>query len=423
MTKIFKLNNGINAVLGEMPFVRSIAFGIWVGNGSRNETLSQNGISHFIEHMLFKGTPARDAKTIADEIDGIGGQFNAYTTKEYTCYYTRTLDTNFDKALDLMSDIFLNSKFDEEDISKESSVICEEISMYEDAPEELCYDLLENAVFDGSPLGLSVLGTKETICSFKTEDFKTYTKNNYRADNIVIGACGNFVTSEILSKFEKYFGGVTPAPAAVLPPSNFKRAFVTREKDIDQLHLNLGFRSLPADPETSYPLSVLSTIFGGGMSSRLFQTLREEHSLCYSVYSYVSSYSDTGVFSLYAALNPSQTLEAARLMLAEIDRLETDKITKEQLERAKEQLKSNYVLSLENSASRLGSLARPLLLFGKISEPDEVLAKISKITLDDVYGLSREIFNREYMSVAAVGSPDGLDALTREFEKEIYYEN
>lgn len=410
MLNTLKLDNSITVILEEMPSIRSIAFGVWVKNGSRNENLSVNGISHFIEHMLFKGTEKRTAKMIADEMDSVGGQLNAYTSKEFTCYYTRTLDSHFDTALDVIADMILNSKFDNADIAKERNVILEEINMYEDSPEESVHDILEYNVFNKATLGFSVLGTPESISSFDTDIMMEYYLSNYHQDNIVIAVAGNFKSSEIIEKINGRLGQFKREFKYVYPvfETEFNKSIVTKEKDIEQVHISMGFPGIRIGTEDSYPLSALNTIFGGGMSSRLFQTIREEHGLSYAVYSYNSSYMDCGIYSVYAALNLNQTHEVIRLVLGEINRLYTDKISEDQLAKTKEQLKSNYIMSLENSSSRMSGLGRSQLLLGRVLTPEETISKIDAVSIDDIYRIADKIFNMEKLSISAVGNTSGL---------------
>jgi len=387
-----------------IPFVRSVSFGVWVRTGSRNEKPELNGISHFIEHMLFKGTEKRTAMDIADTMDAVGGQLNAFTSKEYTCYFTRTLDTHFDIALDVLSDMFFCSKFDQAEIDKERGVIMEEISMYEDTPEDLAVDLLQFKSFPNNPLGMSILGTQETISSFTREKFKDFMAAKYAPKNVVIAVAGNINEDEVLEKITAAFGNYTGAQdvdeeiTAVYTPG-----FSLREKDIEQVHLCMGMPGIKSGIDESYALAAVNTILGGGMSSRLFQKIREEHGLVYSVYSYNASYYDTGIFLVYAALNPDNVYDVLKLISQEIRGMFTDKISAEQLSKAKEQLKSNFLLSLENAASRMNSIGRTLLMMDKIITPDELVEKIDAISMDAFYDVCEKIFKLDRISLSLVG--------------------
>lgn len=404
MIKVTHLPNGVRVVTEAIPFVRSVSFGVWVKNGSRNETPENNGISHFIEHMFFKGTDKRSAPEIADTMDAVGGQLNAFTSKEYTCYFTRTLDTHFDVALDVLSDMFFNSKFNAADIEKERGVILEEISMYEDTPEDLAVDLLQFQTFPQNPLGMSILGTPETLATFNEDNLKKFTAARYSPENVVIAVAGNIDEKEVLEKITVAFGGYDGTPdifqekeAAYTPGFSF------REKDIEQLHLCMGFPGIKSGMDESYALAAVNTIFGGGMSSRLFQKIREEHGLVYSVYSYNASYRDTGVFLVYAALNPDNVHEVLELISQEVRGMFTNKITAEQLSKAKEQLKSNFLLSLESAANRMNSIGRTLLMLNKVVTPDELVEKIDAIDMDAFFAMCEKIFKLDQMSLSLVG--------------------
>jgi len=401
---VHELPNGLRVVMESIPFVRSVSFGVWVRNGSRNETPEVNGISHFIEHMLFKGTEKRTALEIADVMDAVGGQLNAFTSKEYTCYFTRTLDTHFDVALDVLSDMFFNSKFDQAEIDKERGVILEEISMYEDTPEDLAVDLLQLHTYPQNPLGMSILGTPETISSFTEDKFRSFMKAKYAPKNVVIAIAGKINEQEVLEKITQAFGQYTgEADNCMEFETTYAPGFSLKEKDIEQVHLCMGFPGIKTGIDESYALAAVNTILGGGMSSRLFQKIREQHGLVYSVYSYNASYWDTGIFLVYAALNPTHVQDVLGLIAQEVRGMFTDKINNEQLSKAKEQLKSNFLLSLENAAGRMNSIGRTLLMLNKVITPDELVTKIDAIDLDGFYAVCDKIFKLDQMSLSLVG--------------------
>ena len=411
MFKTLTLPNGLQIVAEAIPFVRSVSFGIWVKNGSRNENKVNNGISHFIEHMLFKGTKTRTAKQIADEFDAIGGQLNAYTAKEMTCYYARVLDSHFLLAVDVLADMFFNSSFADEEIEKEKNVILEEISMNEDSPEDVAVELLQYNAYRNDSLGYAILGTEDTISSFDNIVFCDYFTKNYRPENTVIAIAGNFDFDYVCKIIEKYFSDFpvakpykTPQYSAVYQPCRVKR-----EKDVEQLHLCLAFPGTNIGADDIYQMTALNTLFGGGMSSRLFQNIREKHGLVYSIYSYNSGYIDTGIFTICAAMNPSQIKKAAELIVDEIKGLYTDRVTPEYLNKTKEQLKSNVLLSLENSSSRMTSLGRSQLLLGRIISPDDIIKKIDAVSVEGLYELIEKVFVIDKISVSAVGKVKNLD--------------
>jgi len=412
--KAHTLPGGLRVVTEAIPFVRSVSFGIWVRNGSRNESARQNGMSHFIEHMLFKGTGKRTATEIAETMDAVGGQLNAFTSKEYTCYFARTLDTHFDVALDVLTDMFFNSKFDEAEIEKERNVILEEINMYEDTPSDLAVDLLQYHTFQKNPLGKSILGEPNTITKFKRDSFMKYMGANYLPHNTVIAIAGNIDEQAVLDKisaaFADFKGGAKPKKVS---PTLYAPGFSLREKDIEQVHLALGFPGLRWTPsEEYYALAAVNTIFGGGMSSRLFQKLREERGLVYSVYSHNIGYADTGIFMIYAALNPAHLYDALGLITEEVRRMFTDRVTEGQLAKTREQLKSTTLLSLESTGSRMNSIGANLLMLDRVSTPDETVAKIDAITLDSLYAVCERVFKLDEMSLSLVGR--GVDELDGE---------
>jgi predicted Zn-dependent peptidase len=339
----------------------------------------------------------------------VGGQINAFTAKEHTCYYARTLDTHFDTMLDVLSDMFFHSRFEEAEVVKERNVILEEHNMYEDTPEDLVHDLLQNKIWLNNPLGQSILGTPETIASFDHACMKQYLLNQYRPDNTVIAVAGNLDEQEILEKITKAFGafGQATQPLCAISPAVYSPAFISREKDIEQAHLCVGFPGVASGSDDTYTLAAVNTIFGGGMSSRLFQKIREEKGLVYSVYSYNAGYVDAGVFTIYAALNPAQIYDVLKLVVEEIKGLFDNRVTPEQLARTKEQLKSNYLLSLESAANRMNSIGRTMLMLDKIITADELIEKIDAIDMDKFYEICERIFKLEQMSISLVGKNMG----------------
>ncbi|NLK97009.1 MAG: insulinase family protein [Epulopiscium sp.] len=411
MFRLKKLPNGVTIVSEKLPFVRSIALGIWVRNGSRHERIHESGISHFIEHMLFKGTKNRTSKQIADEMDRIGGQLNAYTTKEYTCYYFRALDNHIDQALDILTDMFLNSNFEEKEIEKEKGVILEEINMYEDSPEELVHDLMQKAVWEENPLGEPILGTTETIATFDHKTLKNFFNKRYRPENTVIAVAGNFDYDEMMDKIEQKFSNwdFNEKDDYEYTYPQYKAQILTKTKDIEQIHACLSFPGISSDSEDVYTLITLNTILGGGMSSRLFQKIREDRGLAYSVYSYPTNYNDTGLFTIYAGMNPSQTIEVLDLIIKEIQALKTNKIPPNDLSKTKEQLKSNYIMGLESTNSRMSSIGRSQLMLNKVRTPDEIIEKVDAVTEERVAVLIDKLFDFSNMSASIVGKLDSIN--------------
>lgn len=406
MVNIKKLDNGVRVVLEKIDYVRSISFGIWVRNGSRNEHTEYNGMSHFIEHMLFKGTENRTAKQIAEEMDAVGGQINAYTTKEYTCYHTRVLDKHFDRALDVMSDMFLHSRFAQKDIEKERNVIIEEINMYEDTPEELVHDTLQEAIWQGSSLGQPILGTVESISKFQTKDMKNFFENQYHTENTVISVAGHFDTEEMYTKLNKTLGQWKRKNDFVYYDTKtiYTPKVIKKEKDIEQVHLCIAFPSLERDHPQKYALAVFNTIFGGGMSSILFQKIREENGLTYTIYSYTSAYVDSGLFAIYGGMNPNQTEKVIQLIFDEIKLLKENKFPQKLIDITKEQIISNFIIGRESTVNLMTSSGASVLLRGFVQDTEEILQQIEKITVEDIQNVIEKIFVKENMSVSIVGN-------------------
>ncbi len=409
MYKKVILDNGIRVVYERIPFVRSISIGIWVGTGSRNENSTNNGISHFIEHMLFKGTNKRSAKEIAACIDNLGGQINAFTGKECTCFYTKTLDEHMDIAVDVLADMLFNSKFDKKDIDTEKRVILEEISMYEDSPEDLVHDLLSEAVWNGDPLGYPILGTKECLEDITRDRIIEYMEQMYTPQNIIISAAGNFDENHLIDTLTRYFGGWNRKGTVVTDYNavNFIPGKVVKEKDIEQVHLCLGFEGMEHGDKDLYSLLAVNNILGGGMSSRLFQKIREETGLVYSIYSYPSSYKRAGLFTIYAGMNPNHLDIVLELILDEIDILLKKGIDHDELAKSKEQLKGSYMLGLESTSSRMNSIGKSELLLGYIHTPEEILQKIEDVNMESVHNTINRIFDSKRMSMSLVGAMKG----------------
>ncbi|MCL1995227.1 MAG: insulinase family protein [Defluviitaleaceae bacterium] len=408
--EIIKLKNGVRVVMEHMPTLRSVCLGIWIKTGSRYETRSINGVSHFTEHMLFKGTKKRSAKDIADEMDAIGAQMNAYTTKEYTCYYARTLDEHFEKSIDVLSDMFFNSVFDPEEIEKEKNVILEEINMYEDTPDEVANDIMQHNVWVGYPLSYSVLGIKKSVNSFSSQTFIDYLKKRYTPKNIVIAVAGSFNKDNTLELVKQYFEGHQSKEDASSPgATTYTKSIATKEKDIEQLNIQLGFPGISINDESIYAMGALNTFFGGGMSSVLYQSIREKRGLAYSVYSYNSAYEDVGLFTIHASLVKDNAKEVLATVFEEIEKMKKNKITSEQLSKTKDQLKSYYILSLESSSSRMSNIGRSLIMLNRVLTPDQIIQRIDDITIDDFYRVFEQVLDPKKASLSVVGPIQNMD--------------
>lgn len=406
MYKKILLDNGLRLVYEKISYVRSVSVGIWVGTGSRNENTRNNGISHFIEHMLFKGTANRTAKEIAQCIDAIGGQINAFTGKECTCYYTKTLDTHLNISLEVLSDMLFNSNFASNDIKVEKKVVVEEIGMYEDTPEELVHDIFSETVWSGNSLGYPILGTQECIDGFSKKMINQYMEENYTPYNTVISVAGNFDEEQLIQSVNKYFGAWQSKKEYKdkFEPAQYCTDRAVREKDTEQVHLCMGFPGIEHGDDRIYSLLALNNIFGGGMSSRLFQKIREEKGLVYSIYSYPSTYKTAGLFMIYAGMNPECLQTVIDLTKKEIDLLIKKGISRDELDKSKEQLKGNFILGLESTSSRMNSIGKAELMLGRINTPEEVLEKMDRITMDNVREVIEMIFKYENLSMSAVGN-------------------
>jgi predicted Zn-dependent peptidase len=411
----YTLSNGLKVVAEKIPYVKSITVGVWFHVGSRNEDESNNGISHFIEHMLFKGTSSRNAKGIAETIENIGGQLNAFTGKECTCYYAKVLDSHLPIALDVLSDMVFNSNFDDKEMEKEKGVIGEEISMYEDSPEDLVHDIFSQRVFAGHPLGMPILGTHNTVSAFTREQMLDYFNNNYNPDNSVIAVAGNFEEGQLHNLLEQYFGhwkGIKKENNETAKP-NFTYGNILRTKDIEQVHLCIGTEGLAQGNEDMYSLLVINNILGGGMSSRLFQTIREDKGLAYSVFSYPSSYLGTGLFTIYAGMNPNQLGQVVELINKELTTLVRNGLSEEEIGKSKEQLKGNYILGLESTSSRMSTIGKSEILLGKTYSQKEILEKIDGINKYTVDSIIEKVFKNKRYSVAAVGNNERYNDINK----------
>ncbi|MET3697934.1 predicted Zn-dependent peptidase [Bacillus oleivorans] len=399
--------NGVRIVLENIPTVRSVAIGVWIGTGSRNESAENNGISHFLEHMFFKGTKTRNAREIAESFDSIGGQVNAFTSKEYTCYYAKVLDTHASFALDVLADMFFNSTFEEGELQKEKNVVYEEIKMYEDTPDDIVHDLLSQAIYGKHPLGFPILGSEDTLKTFNGDTLRTYMQERYTPENVVISIAGN-IPDSFIKEVEKYFGEYqsTHVNNEKEKEPFFHQQFFTRKKEVEQAHLCLGFNGYPVGHEKVYSLIVLNNILGGSMSSRLFQEVREQRGLAYSVYSYHTSYKDSGSVTIYGGTGAKQLDLLYETIDQTLKQLKQQGVTEKELNNSKEQLKGNLMLSLESTNSRMSRNGKNELLLKRHRSLDEITEEIDSVTLKDVAKVANEIFQEGQLSVSLI-SPEG----------------
>lgn len=405
MIKKYTCQNGVKVVFENIPTVRSVAIGVWIGTGSRNETVVNNGISHFLEHMFFKGTTTRNAREIAEAFDSIGGQVNAFTSKEYTCYYAKVLDNHAQFALEVLADMFFHSTFVEEELIKEKNVVYEEIKMYEDTPDDIVHDLLSKAIYQGHSLGYPILGTEETLSKFTSDMLKDYMHNMYTPEHVVISIAGN-VSELFIKEVEKLFGfyeGGNRVKEEDKPIFHYEQN--VRKKETEQAHLCLGFEGLPVGHDDIYSLVLLNNILGGSMSSRLFQDVREQKGLAYSIFSYHSAFEDSGIVTLYGGTGSNQLEQLFETIQETLATLKRDGITEKELANSKEQLKGSLMLSLESTNSRMSRNGKNELLLGKHRTLDEMVEQIDSVTKDSVDKMATEIFTDKY-SVSLI-SPNG----------------
>lgn len=417
MYKEYILENNLTVVYECLSHLKSVSFGVWVGVGSRNETRQNNGISHFIEHMVFKGTQNRTAKDIACAIDKIGGEINAFTGKDCTCFYTKTLDSDLETAAEILSDIILNPSFTPAHIKTEKKVVLEEISMYEDDPEEFAHDLLTEEMWSEGPLGYPILGTAKSLENITKDALHEYMSYYYVPDNCVISVVGNFKESQLLAIINKYFSKWRSLGYCRLSETkpNFSTHFLYKKKETEQTHVCLGFRGLPMSDESLYALMVLNNIIGGGMSSRLFQNIREDRGLVYSIYSFPTSFRDCGMFTIYYATNPDKVEEVIRLIGLEIRNLIEKCITENELMISKNQLKGNYILSLDSTSGRMSANGKSKIITGVVNSPVTVLRQIENVSKKTVTELLNWIFKKGETGVVILGdtsiSSNALDYL------------
>ena len=396
------LPNGARIVFERMEGVRSVSLGIWVGAGSRFERAEEGGSAHFIEHMLFKGTETRTAAQLAEEADALGGQLNAYTTRDNTCFYTRVLDTHLPRAAEVLADMFFRSRFDEADVENEKGVIGEEIDMYEDTPEDVAAENLLAGCFPGA-LGRPVLGTEETLAGLSGRSLRAFMERTYTAPRIAVALAGSFTDADV-DAVARIFAQMPPAEHTEPERSAYAPCLTLREKAVEQNQLVLGFPGLETASEERFAMQLFSNILGGSSSSRLFQTVREKHGLCYSIYSFTAGYQDTGLFAVALAANRQSERRALGLTIDELRRIRDDGVTAAELERAREQVTASILMSLESSASRMNRLGYgELFLPGGALTPDELIERYEAVTLADVRSLAQRTLDFRRASLSAVG--------------------
>lgn len=398
------LPNGLRIIGERIPHFRSVSVGLWLGAGSQFEIPSEAGVSHFLEHMVFKGTEKRSARRIAEEMDAVGGQLNAYTAKECTCFYAKVVDEHLPLAMDVICDLVTAPTFDAGELEKEKGVVIEEIAMSEDTPEDLVHEMLMLANFGDQPVARPILGNEERISTYVRDDLVSYWKRMYRPQNAVLSLAGNYDWDSVVALAETLLGKWSPAGfekrTCITNPT--EPTILVKEKDIEQIHICLGFPGLTLGDDKNYELSLFNSVFGGAMSSRLFQKIREERGAAYTVYSYPNAYTDAGMLSVYAGTNPDAAVEVTGMILEEAKKLAVEGMTKEEFTMAREQLKAGFILGLESTSARMQSIGRRMLLMNATRTETEVIDRVNAIRHEDVNAMMHEILSAPH-STALVG--------------------
>jgi predicted Zn-dependent peptidase len=404
------LDNGLTIVSERMPHVRSVTMGIWVLNGSRRETAELNGITHFIEHMVFKGTSHRSAEEIARSVDSIGGNLDAFTSKENVCFSAKVLDEHVPLAFEVLADLVLNPLFREEDITREQGVILQEIKMDEDNPDYLVHEIFTQNFWKDHPLGRPILGTKETVKGLRQDTLIDYYRKCFSPDNLLIAAAGNFEHDRLVELATRWFATMRPVPNGHrnVPPATHARIVMRNKKQLEQVQICLGLPAQSLMSEDRYAWSVLNTVVGGGMSSRLFQNIRERQGLAYAVFSDLNPYSDTGLFGVYAGTSNQTVRQVVDSILKELRALRTDAVPAEELRRAKDNLKGSLMLGLESTGARMSNLARQQIYFGRFIGMNELLERIERVTAEDVLAITSSAFDPARVALTVLGNLNGL---------------
>lgn len=402
------LPNGLTVLTESMPHLRSVAMGVWIGSGSRDEAAEINGVSHFVEHMVFKGTTSRSSRQIAREVDTIGGNLDAFTGKETICFNIKVLDEHVPPALDVLSDLVLHPTFTPEELDREKGVILEEIKIDEDNPDYLINELFTQNFWKGDALGRPILGTKKTVSSFDQATLFNFYRDRFTPRNMVFSAAGNLEHESFVAAVEHHFGSLASSPSYPFPhreaPSSKSHITLKRKKALEQVQFCLGVPAPPVNHPDRYAIYLLNSILGGGMSSRLFQTIREDRGLAYSIFSEMSPFRDTGSLCIYAGVAIDKIQQTIELTLRELTRLKQEIVGFPELNRAKDQLKSNMVMGLESCSSRMANLARQQMYFGRFFGVEEITREIETVTPEDLQRLAHELFRPEAMGLALLGN-------------------
>ncbi|MBU2599726.1 insulinase family protein [bacterium] len=398
------LKNGLRIISEEIPHVDSISIGLWVNVGSCHESSQENGISHFIEHMMFKGTDQRSAREIAATMDRVGGTLGAFTSRECTCYYIKVVSKYFSLAMDLLSDMFFNSLFEKKEIGREKHVVIEEIKMYEDTPDELIHDLFVQTIWAGHSLGQPITGTREVVNVLTKEMISEFKNKMYQPEKIVISVAGNINHQRVFDETRELFEKLKGLPNSLKEePPKVSSCLYSQKKDYEQMHLCLGTIGLPYTHEDRYALYLLNSILGGGMSSRLFYEIREKKGLAYAVYSYQTSYASSGIFTTYLGISPKNYHKTVKIVLNEFSKIKNKKIKDLELNKAKENHKGSLILSMEDTFNHMARIAKQELYFNKLFTIEETIKKIDLVKIEDIQRVASSIFQEKYLSIATIG--------------------
>ncbi len=409
------LKNGLRIITSTNKEIETVSLGVWVKTGAAFETAETNGISHFLEHMVFKGTARRSALQITEEIENAGGQSNAYTSREFTAFYAKMLKNDAELAVDVLTDILLNPTFPMQEIVKERDVVIQEIKQTIDTPDDIIFDYFQQCAFPDQPIGRSILGPEDNVCRFDPDMLRGYLKNNYAAENMVMCAVGNIEHADFVRMVESRMGGLQSKTSSIEAPQIYKGGFYKENRCIEQAHMALGFEGCRYETEDYYPSIIFSTLFGGGMSSRLFQEIREKRGLVYTVYSYTTSHTQSGLFGIYAGTGPDDLCKLMPVVVDEIKKVCQEKVLPGELARAKTQLKASMLMSLESSSATAEILARQQLIFNRFITVEEMVERIEKVTAEDIQRVTQKMFGSDpaYTLMGAIDRHMGYDELQK----------
>lgn len=398
------LPNGVRVVSETVPYVQSVSVGLWVGVGSRDESEPVRGITHFIEHMLFKGTPTRSARTIAEEIESRGGMLNAFTDKEYTCYYAKALSEHVEIVMDVLSDMLIHSLLDPQEIAREKNVVLEEIKRYKDQPEDTVHDIFAQTLWKNHPLGRPIIGTSRTVSSLTREHIQEYMQTHYTPDKIVVSVAGNVAHAEVVELASRFLGGISGPPyrrrVRKPQPSGVSK---TVRRRTEQVHFCLGGQGFGQREDDRWVLTIIDSVLGGNMSSRLFQEIREKRGLAYAIGSYAVSYSEGGIFAVHGGTSPQTFSQVLDLTMKELENIRQNNLTEDEVTKSKAQVRGALVLSLENMSSRMMRMGRSMIHFGRVIPLEDILQKIHAVTHDDIARVAIQVFDSSNLTLAAIG--------------------